>query len=139
MAQARALEACARAEVEVVIMSGRREPQVHEAARLMGQGSYIFEAGCAFALDGETILLTGEMQPDEYEGTVYEQIESRGIPALLFDHFEGRLETTRPGTTAASTRTSSAARSTSTRPTRCSASTATTTSACSTTARSAPR
>jgi hydroxymethylpyrimidine pyrophosphatase-like HAD family hydrolase len=92
MAQARALEACARAGVEVVIMSGRREPQVHEAARLMGQGSYIFEAGCAFSLDGETILLTGELQPDEYEGTVYEQIESRGIPDMLFEHFEGRLE-----------------------------------------------
>ena len=92
MAQARALEACARAGVEVVIMSGRREPQVHEAARLMGQRSYIFEAGCAFAIDGETTLLTGEMQPDEYEGTVYEQIERRGIPAMLFEHFEGRLE-----------------------------------------------
>jgi hydroxymethylpyrimidine pyrophosphatase-like HAD family hydrolase len=92
MAQARALDACARAGAEVVIMSGRREPQVHEAARLMGQRSYIFEAGCAFAIEGETTLLTGEMQPDEYEGTVYEQIESRGIPAKLFEHFEGRLE-----------------------------------------------
>jgi hydroxymethylpyrimidine pyrophosphatase-like HAD family hydrolase len=79
MAQARALEACARANVEVVIMSGRREPQVHEAARLM-------------ALDGETILLTGEMQPDEYEGTVYEQIERRGVPDMLFEHFDGKLE-----------------------------------------------
>ena len=36
LAQARALEACHRAGAEVVIMSGRREPQVHEAARLMG-------------------------------------------------------------------------------------------------------
>jgi phosphoglycolate phosphatase len=92
MAQARALEACARAGVEVVIMSGRREPQVHEAARLMGQGSYIFEAGCAFSIDREVTLLTGELQPDEYEGTVYEQIEKRGIPELLFEHFQGKLE-----------------------------------------------
>ena len=44
-------------------MSGRREPQVHEAARLMGQTSYIYEAGCAFAIDGETTLLTGDMRP----------------------------------------------------------------------------
>ena len=29
-------------------------------ARLMGQSSYIYEAGCAFAIDGETTLLTGE-------------------------------------------------------------------------------
>jgi hydroxymethylpyrimidine pyrophosphatase-like HAD family hydrolase len=91
LAQARALEACERAGVEVVIMSGRREPQVHEAARLMGQTSYIYEAGCAFAIDGETTLLTGEMVPDE-EGTVYEKIEQRGIPKMLFEHFEGRLE-----------------------------------------------
>jgi hydroxymethylpyrimidine pyrophosphatase-like HAD family hydrolase len=91
LAQARALEACERAGAEVVIMSGRREPQVHEAARLMGQTSYIYEAGCAFAIDGETTLMTGEMAPDE-NGTIYEQIEARGIPKMLFEHFQGRLE-----------------------------------------------
>jgi hydroxymethylpyrimidine pyrophosphatase-like HAD family hydrolase len=91
LAQARGLEACQRAGAEVVIMSGRREPQVHEAARLMGQASYIYEAGCAFAIDGETSLLTGEMKPDE-NGTIYEQIEARGVPRALFDHFPGRLE-----------------------------------------------
>ena len=91
LAQARALEACHRAGAEVVIMSGRREPQVHEAARLMGQTSYIYEAGCAFAIEGETTLMTGEMAPSE-DGTIYEQIEQRGIPKLLFEHFEGRLE-----------------------------------------------
>lgn len=92
LAQARALEACHRARAEVVIMSGRREPQVHEAARLIGETSYIYEAGCAFAIDGETTFLTGDLVPDE-EGTVYEKIERRGIPALLFDHFGAdRLE-----------------------------------------------
>src|SRR3954453_4762721 len=91
LAQARGLEACHRAGAEVVIMSGRREPQVHEAARLMGQTSYIYEAGCAFAIDGETTLMTGEMAPDE-TGTIYEQIEARGIPKMLFEHFDGRLE-----------------------------------------------
>jgi HAD superfamily hydrolase (TIGR01484 family) len=90
-AQARGLEACHRAGVEVVVMSGRREAQVHECARLMGQSSYIYEAGCAFAIEGETTLLTGELVPDE-RGTVYEQIEARGIPALLFERFDGRLE-----------------------------------------------
>jgi phosphoglycolate phosphatase len=91
MAQARALEACNRAGAEVVIMSGRRQPQVHEAARLMGQTSYIYEAGCAFAIDGEETLMSGEIGPSE-EATVYEQIEARGVPQLLFDHFPGRLE-----------------------------------------------
>jgi hydroxymethylpyrimidine pyrophosphatase-like HAD family hydrolase len=91
LAQSRGLEACHRARVEVVIMSGRREAQVHEAARLMGQTSYIYEAGCAFAIEGETTVLTGGLVPDE-DGTVYEKIEQRGIPKLLFGHFEGRLE-----------------------------------------------
>jgi hydroxymethylpyrimidine pyrophosphatase-like HAD family hydrolase len=91
LAQARGLEACQRAGVEVVIMSGRREPQVHEAARLMGQASYIYEAGCAFAIDGEKTLMTGEMEPGD-DGTIYEQIERRGIPKMLFEHFQGRLE-----------------------------------------------
>ncbi len=91
MAQARAIEACHRAGVEIVVMSGRREPQVQELARLIGQGSYIYEAGCAYAIDRETTLLTGDLQPNE-SGTIYEQIEVRGTPRALFDHFEGRLE-----------------------------------------------
>ena len=91
LAQSRGLEACHRAGVEVVIMSGRREAQVMADTRLLGQTSYIYEAGCAFAIDGETTLLTGDLVPDE-EGTVYEKIERRGIPKLLFEHFEGRLE-----------------------------------------------
>lgn len=89
--QAKGLEACHRAGVEVVIMSGRREAQVMEDARLIGQSSYIYEAGCAVVIDLETTLLTGDVSPGE-EGTIYEQIEARGIPRLLFGHFEGRLE-----------------------------------------------
>ena len=92
MLQARALEAAHRAGVEVVIMSGRREAQVHEDARLIGQSSYIYEAGCAFVIDGEPTLLTGDLAPTEEEGTVFEQIERRGVPERLFAHFGGRLE-----------------------------------------------
>jgi len=87
----RGLEACHRAGAEVVLMSGRREAQVMEDARLIGQSTYIYEAGCAFVIDGETTILTGDLVPDE-RGTVYEKIEARGIPQLLFGHFEGRLE-----------------------------------------------
>ncbi|MDP9190021.1 MAG: HAD hydrolase family protein, partial [Actinomycetota bacterium] len=57
MLQARALEACHRAGAEVVLKSGRREPQVLEDSRLMGQTAYIYEAGCAVVLDGEQTLL----------------------------------------------------------------------------------
>ena len=93
--QALALEACHRARVEVVIMSGRREAQVAEDARLCGQDSYIYEAGCAFVIDGETTLMTGAMVPDE-SGTVYERIEAAGIPELLFNRFEDKLEYHQP-------------------------------------------
>jgi hydroxymethylpyrimidine pyrophosphatase-like HAD family hydrolase len=89
--QARALEACHRAEVEVVVMSGRREAQVLEDARLMGQDSYIYEAGCAFVIGAETTVLGGEMKPSATR-TIYQQMADRGLPQILFDHFEGRLE-----------------------------------------------
>ena len=89
--QAKGIEACHRAEVEVVIMSGRREAQVMEDTRLIGQSSYIYEAGCAVVIDRETTLLTGDAAGDGEE-TLFEQIEGRGIPQLLFDHFDGRLE-----------------------------------------------
>lgn len=89
--QARALEACHRAGVEVVIMSGRRRVQVHEDARLIGQTSFIFEAGSAFSIDGETFMATGDFAHADGVNLV-EQVASRGVPDLLLEHFEGRFE-----------------------------------------------
>jgi hydroxymethylpyrimidine pyrophosphatase-like HAD family hydrolase len=89
--QARALEACWRAGVEVVIKSGRREAQVMEDARLMGQSSYIYEAGCGLVIDGERTLLTGDLVPDE-DGTVADRMKAAGVPELLFERFPRRLE-----------------------------------------------
>jgi hydroxymethylpyrimidine pyrophosphatase-like HAD family hydrolase len=89
--QARALEACHRADVEVVIMSGRKEAQVMADARLLGQTSYIYEAGCGMVIDGERTLLTGEWRPDD-DGTPAEKMMDAGIPDLLFERFEPRLE-----------------------------------------------
>lgn len=91
MLQARALEACHRAEVEVVIKSGRREPQVLEDARLIGQTAYIYEAGCAVMMDGEATVLIGDFRPDQGR-TVYETIVDRGVPELLFESFAPRLQ-----------------------------------------------
>ena len=88
---ARGLEACHRAGVEVVIMSGRRESTVAADARLMGQRSYIYEAGCGVVLDGERTYLTGDWLPDE-QGTPAEKLIEAGIPDLLFAHYGGRLE-----------------------------------------------
>jgi hydroxymethylpyrimidine pyrophosphatase-like HAD family hydrolase len=87
----RALQACHRAGAEVVLMSGRRKAQVMEDARLFGQESYIFEAGSCLVLDGEEHWLTGDLMPGE-AGTIHDQIEAMGAPALLLEHYEGRLE-----------------------------------------------
>jgi phosphoglycolate phosphatase len=91
MMQARALEACNRADVEVVIKSGRREAQVMEDARLIGQRSYIYEVGCAIVIDGERIELLGEVDLDG-EGTLAERMIAAGIPEMLFARYPGRLE-----------------------------------------------
>jgi len=89
--QARALEACHRADVEVVIMSGRKEAQVMSDARLLGQTSYIYEAGCAVMIDGERTFLTGDWQPDE-NGTPAQKMYDAGIPEILFERFAPKLE-----------------------------------------------
>jgi phosphoglycolate phosphatase len=86
----RAVQACLRADVEVVLMSGRRRAQVMEDARLLGQPSFIYEAGACVVLDGEEHWLTGELLPGEL--TIAEQIERSGAPALLLERYAGRLE-----------------------------------------------
>lgn len=90
--QALMLEACHRAGVEVVVMSGRREAQVHSDSRLMGQGSYIYEAGCGMVIDREKTLLTGERWVPGPGGDPAERMVASGIPELLFERFAGRLE-----------------------------------------------
>ncbi len=91
----RAVQACMRADVEVVLMSGRRRAQLFEDARLLGQSSFIYEAGACVVLDGEEQWLTGDRwsivgQPGEE--TIAAQIERSGAPALLLERYAGRLE-----------------------------------------------
>jgi hypothetical protein len=89
----RALEACHRAGAEVVLMSGRRKAQVGENARLIGQGSYIFEAGSCLVLDDEEHWLTGDYMPGQGGlDTIHDQITASGAPALLLEAYDGRLE-----------------------------------------------
>ncbi len=88
---ARALEACHRAGVEVVLKSGRRKAQVMEDARLIGQTAYIFEMGCGLVIDSEETMLTGDLQPVDGK-TVHDLIEESGAPRLLLETYPGRLE-----------------------------------------------
>jgi phosphoglycolate phosphatase len=88
----RALEACARAEAEVAIYSGRRQSSVSEAARLIGSSSFVFELGCGVVVDGELEWLTDGVVPSPQRGTIYDQIKASGAPALLLERYAGRLE-----------------------------------------------
>jgi hydroxymethylpyrimidine pyrophosphatase-like HAD family hydrolase len=88
----RALQACFRADVEVVLFSGRRQQSVFEDARVIGSSSYIFELGCGLVLDGELQWLTDGLEPSADGGTIFDQIEASGAPALLLERYAGRLE-----------------------------------------------
>jgi hydroxymethylpyrimidine pyrophosphatase-like HAD family hydrolase len=89
----RAIEACARGGAEVVMMSGRGRRSLSEDARLLGQSSYIFEAGACVMLEDEEHWLTGDLQPREGPGgSIHDQIEAGGGPALLLERYPGRLE-----------------------------------------------
>jgi hydroxymethylpyrimidine pyrophosphatase-like HAD family hydrolase len=88
----RALQACARAGVEVVLYSGRRQGSVFECARLIGSSAYTFEVGCGLVIDGELEWLTDGIVPSPERGSIYDQIDASGAPALLLEHFKGRLE-----------------------------------------------
>jgi hydroxymethylpyrimidine pyrophosphatase-like HAD family hydrolase len=76
---ARALEACARAGVEVVVVTGRRRDGLREVIRLLGVDSYVFEIGGGLVLDGEVQWLGGE--------GAFARIAESGAPALLREHF----------------------------------------------------
>jgi len=81
---ARALEACFRADVEVVPVSGRTRAMLHEDCRLLGLSSYVYELGGGMSIDGEDAPLAGDGS--------YERIAESGAPQALFERFPGRLE-----------------------------------------------
>jgi hydroxymethylpyrimidine pyrophosphatase-like HAD family hydrolase len=88
----RALQACARADVEVVLYSGRRQSSVFECARLIGASAYTFEVGCGLVVDGDLEWLTDGIVPSGERGSIYEQIDASGAPALLLERYAGQLE-----------------------------------------------
>src|SRR5947209_17084962 len=88
----RALQACSRADVEVMLYSGRRQSSVFECARLFGYSAYTFEVGCGLVIDDELEWLTDGLVPSEADGSIFDQIGASGAPALLLEHFNGRLE-----------------------------------------------
>jgi hydroxymethylpyrimidine pyrophosphatase-like HAD family hydrolase len=79
MLGARALEACSRADVEVVPYSGRRASTLLHNAVMLGLRSWIYEAGCGMVVDGELQLLVDEGDDSDAN-------------ALLLERYAGRLE-----------------------------------------------
>lgn len=88
----RAIEACWRAGAEVVLYSGRRQGSVFESARLIGSSAYIFELGAGLVIEGELEWLTDGVVPSPERGSIFDQIEASGAPALLLERYRGRLE-----------------------------------------------
>jgi hydroxymethylpyrimidine pyrophosphatase-like HAD family hydrolase len=88
---ARALEACARAGVEVVIYTGRHRATVFRDARTLGLSSYVCEVGACVVLDGEVHWLMDGFRPED-DRSVRDQIVASGAPDLLLERFPGRLE-----------------------------------------------
>jgi predicted mannosyl-3-phosphoglycerate phosphatase (HAD superfamily) len=88
----RALQACARADVEVVLYSVRRQLSVFDCAQLIGCSAYTFEVGCGLVIDDELEWLTGGLEPSPERGTIHQQIDASGAPAVLLEAFDGRLE-----------------------------------------------
>ena len=58
----------------------------------MGQDSYIYEAGCAFVIDGETTAPHRRDGSPTNRGHGLRADGGARHPELLFEHFEGRLE-----------------------------------------------
>jgi hypothetical protein len=59
---------------------------------LIGCSAYTFEVGCGLVIDDELEWLTGGLVPSAERGSIYEQIDASGAPALLLEAFDGRLE-----------------------------------------------
>ena len=90
MLGARALEACARADVEVVPYSGRRQSTLLHNAVLLGLRSYIYEAGCGMVLDGEVVRLVEESDDAAANALLLER-----FPLELYDPWNRGRESSR--------------------------------------------
>ncbi|HEX3525609.1 MAG TPA: hypothetical protein VH988_00955, partial [Thermoanaerobaculia bacterium] len=76
-----------------------KQSSVFECARLIGSSAYIFELGCGLVLDDDLEWLTGGLTPSPENGSIFEQIEASGAPALLLEQFSGGLEYHTPWST----------------------------------------
>ena len=87
---ARVVEACARASVELVPYSGRRQSTLLHNAVLLGLRSYIYEAGCGMVLDGEVVSLVEELDDAAANALLLER-----FPLEMYDPWNRGRESSR--------------------------------------------
>ncbi|MGH8869777.1 MAG: HAD hydrolase family protein [Actinomycetes bacterium] len=90
---AQALVDLLRAELTLVLVSGRTRPQLEEACRIFGADGYVGELGAVLGWDHglESTVLHGAM-PDEYTATPWQVMHDTGVATRLLDRYAGRLE-----------------------------------------------
>lgn len=88
---ARALAACAAAGAEVVLVSGRPRAILAMTARLLGIGSFVYEAGGGLVAAGEDRSLAppGAVRDGR---TPFDEIADAGVPGLLRRELGARLD-----------------------------------------------
>jgi hypothetical protein len=82
-----------RAELDLVLVSGRSRPQLQEATLVFGADGFIGEMGAIIGWDHgrRTRLVTGDAPP-EYSGPLVAQLEAVGLVDDLMARHAGRLE-----------------------------------------------
>ena len=86
------LEACLRADVEVVLMSGRRKESVALPARLFGQRLVHLRGRLVFRPRRRGALADRRSRARRARDSIHDQIDAAGAPDLLLEHYAGRLE-----------------------------------------------
>ena len=98
LAAAEALVAAGAAGLEVVPVSGRTWPQLHELNRLLGLRDAVAELGTVLVVEGEPELLWGEVPRGEGP-TPVAVMERAGALDLLLTSYPGRIEPHTPWVT----------------------------------------
>jgi hydroxymethylpyrimidine pyrophosphatase-like HAD family hydrolase len=90
---AAALVALAEAGIGLVLVSGRTQEQVREAARTLGADAYIAEiGGLVVHRDGREEVTTRNRGSFAGRGTPFEAIQRSGAAGLMLTAYPGRLE-----------------------------------------------
>jgi phosphoglycolate phosphatase len=90
---AAALVDLSRASIGMVLVSGRTQDQVREAARTLGADGYIAEiGGLVVHREGRDEVVTRDRGPFTGRGTPFEAIQRSGAAGLLLTVYPGLLE-----------------------------------------------